>query len=150
MSTPEGVLRAELYMRVLPNRGMPPRGSFQDRIAQEMLLRERRCTIATQVYQAQLVAAGLGLQGAFDIWTMLYIDEVSHENYQPGVNKEKRRMLDAFTSQKRVEKNLVERVDSYSIQSTRDMQPYTKGELEKIRKQIRKRVLQDATRGTEG
>ena len=107
--------------------------------------------IAEKVYEGQLLAAGLNIPPPIlDAWTALYIDEVTQDNYKPAVAASKHKLLDAFTSQKRVEKNLVERVDSYSIQSTRDMQPYTKGELEKIRKQIRKRVLQDATRGTEG
>lgn len=145
MSTPEGVLRAELYMRVLPHRGMPPRGSFEDRVAQEMLLRERRRAVATEVYQAQLVAAGLRInEGLFEMWTLLYIDEISQENYQPGVNKEKRRMLDVFSNQRRVEKKLIERTDSYSIHNTRDMQPYSKAELEVIRDKMRRKVLRDA------
>lgn len=134
-----------MYMLVLPHRGMPPRGSFEDRVAQEMLLRSRRKDVATQVYQAQLVAAGLRInEGLFEMWTMLYIDEISQENYQPGVNKEKRRMLDAFSTQRRVEKKLIERTDSYSIQSTKDMQPYSKAELETIKAALRKKVLRDA------
>lgn len=138
-----------MFMRVMSHRGMPPRGSFQDRIAQEMLLRERRRDIATSIYQAQLVAAGLRIPGPlFDAWTMLYIDEITHDNYQPRVVKEKRRMLDAFDKKKVQERSHVARVEDYTVNTREDLRPYTPGELDKLRSKLRKRTLQNAQRGS--
>lgn len=114
-----------------------------------MLLRERRRSVAASIYHAQLLAAGLNIKPElFDVWTMLYVDEVGHDNYRPSVAKEKRKMLDVFSNQRRMEKALVERTDQYSIQSTKDMQPYGKAEREEILKRLRKRALKNSTRDT--
>lgn len=111
-----------------------------------MLLRERRRAITTSVYQARLIAAGLGLhEGMFDMWTMLYVDEVSHENYQPDVMRQKRSMLDAFTVRKRVEHSLVRRAEKYTVESALDLQPYSKEELEAIQAKLRKKTLREVT-----
>jgi hypothetical protein len=134
-------------MRVLPHRAMPPRGSFQDRVVQEMLLRERRRSVVTSVYHARLIAAGLGVRSdLFDLWTMLYVDEVTHENYQPDVVKQKRGMLDAFTTRRRVDQQLVQRAESYTVKSSKDLLPYSKEQIEAIKTKMRKKALEDATK----
>lgn len=134
-------------MRVLAQRGIPPRGSFQDGIAQEMLIRERRQTIAATVYHAQLIAAGLNLPPPIlDAWTMLYIDEVTHDNYQPKVVRQKRSMLAAFDKKKVEERARVARVEDYTVNTREDLRPYTPGELEKIRAKLRRKAVKDAQR----
>ncbi len=145
MSTPSGVARGHIFLLQLPNRAPPARGSFQDLVAQELYYRDRRRVIAEKVYEGQLLAAGLNIpQAILDAWTALYIDEVTQDNYKPSVAKSKHKLLDAFSTQRRVEKKLIERTDSYSIQNTKDMQPYSKAELENIKAKLRKKVLRDA------
>lgn len=138
-------MRAEMYMRVLAHRGMPPRGSFQDRVAQEMILRERRRYVTTQIYQARLIAGSYSLpQPLFDAWTMLFIDEVSHDNYQPKVVKQKRRILDGFDKKKKTEQARVDRVETYTVKTSRDLTPYTAAELEVVRSKLRRRAIAQA------
>lgn len=133
-------------MRVLPQRGMPPRESFQDRIAQEMLVRERRCVIATNRYLAQCITAGYALKpDVFSFWTLQYADEVSHANYRPEIMKIKRRQLDEFEKKKRYRADHIERVKSYALTSAKDMLPYSKAELEEIKSKARARDLGRAT-----
>lgn len=133
-------------MRVMPHRGMPPRESFQDRVAQEMLLRERRCAIATNVYLAQVTAAGYSLHpDLFSLFTLQYRDEVSHANYRPEVIKIKRKQLDAYEKRKRLESEHIKRIDTYSIKSQKDLMPYTKEELQNIKQTLRMRALKAAT-----
>ncbi len=79
------------------------------------------------------------------MWTMLYVDEVSHENYQPDVMRQKRSMLDAFTVRKRVEHSLVRRAEKYTVESALDLQPYSKEELEAIQAKLRKKTLREVT-----
>ena len=112
-----------------------------------MLLRERRRAVVASVYQARLIAAGLNIrEEIFDLWTMLYVDEVSHENYQPTVVRQKRSMLDAFTSHRKVDHSLVQRANSYTVASSKDLQPYSKEELRQLRDKLRKRTLKEHTR----
>ena len=133
-------------MRLLPSRGMPSRGSFQMRVAQEMLLRERRREISTQIYHGQLLAAGLRIsQGLFDVWTSLYIDEMSHDNYRPSVTADKRKLLQALLDRRLVSKDHLARLAQYDITSTKDMRPYSLEELERIREKMRKKAVKDAT-----
>ena len=132
-------------MRVMPTRGMPPRESFQDRVAQEMVLRERRCAIATSVYLAQTVAAGYSLNpNLFTLFTLQYRDEVTHANYRPEIIKMKRKQLDLFEKRKRFEANYVTRVETYSIKSQRDLLPYSKEELAVLKQKARARALKSA------
>lgn len=137
-------------MRVMPQRGMPPRESFQDRVAQEMLLRERRCAIATNTYIAQCVTAGYALHPAiFAQWTLHYRDEVSHANYRPEIVRIKRRQLDEFEKRRRLEGKHVSRVDSYTVTKAADMLPYSPAELELIKQKLRARTLQRAMKKPE-
>jgi hypothetical protein len=110
-----------------------------------MLLRERRLYASTQVYQARLVSAGLNIpQAVFEAWTMLFVDEVTHDNYQPSVVKQKRRILDSFDKQRRTETARVDRVEQYTVASQKDLAPYSLAELEKIRGKLRRRALERA------
>lgn len=132
-------------MRVLPARGMPPRESFQDRVAQEMVLRERRCDIATNVYLAQTIAAGYSLNPeVFALHTLQYRDEVTHANYRPEIIKMKRKQLDFFEARKRFEANHVKRVETYSIKTQKDLMPYSREELAVIKQKARARALKSA------
>lgn len=142
MSTPGGVLRAEMLLRALPHRGLPPRGSFRDLVLQEMLLRERRREISTQIYQAQLLAAGLRMPAAvFNLWTSIYIDEVSHDNYTPRTVQKKRSLLQAFARQKRVNPDMLKRTETYTVRSAKDLKPYTPAELDVIKAKLRRRTI---------
>ena len=133
-------------MRVMPHRGMPPRESFQDRVAQEMLLRERRCVIATNTYLAQVTAAGYSLHpDIFAMFTLQYRDEVSHANYRPEIIKIKRKQLDEYAKRKRLESEHIKRIDTYSIKTQKDLMPYTKEELQSIKQTLRMRALKAAT-----
>ena len=147
MSTPGGVLRAEMSLRVMSHRGMPPRGSFQDRVIQEMLIRERRREIITQTYQAQLVAAGLRIHPAlFDLWTSMYVDEVSHDNYKPRVVAQKKEMLKAFAKARKVPTDLVAKASKLTVRRKEDLKPYSAAELEGIKAKLRRRTIAAAQR----
>lgn len=112
-----------------------------------MLLRERRQQLTIQIYQATFATAGLGINhDLFDAMTLGLIDELTHENYQPSVVKEKQRILDQFAVKRRVDKRLVNRVEQYHVRSAKDLTPYSKTEIEKIRDRLRKRELENATR----
>lgn len=132
-------------MRVMPVRGMPPRESFQDRVAQEMILRERRCAIATNTYLAQTVAAGYSLHPeVFMLFTQQYRDEVTHANYRPEVIQMKRKQLDFFEKRKRFEASHVKRVETYSIKTQKDLLPYSKEEIAELKQKMRAKALQGA------
>ncbi len=132
-------------MRVMPTRGMPPRESFQDRVAQEMILRERRCDIATNMYLAQTIAAGYSLNPeVFTLFTLQYRDEVTHANYRPEIIKMKRKQLDFFEKRKRFEANHVKRVETYSIKTQKDLMPYSREELAVLKQKARARALQQS------
>ena len=73
---------------------MPARGSIQDRIVCEMLIRERRRAISESVYLARIISSGLNLnEKVFDLWTRLLSMEVFQESYQPEVVQEKQYAL---------------------------------------------------------
>ena len=107
-----------------------------------MLIRERRREISTQTYQAQLVAAGLRISpDLFHLWTSLYVDEVSHDNYKPKVVKRKKAMLDMFARQKRVNPDMLKRTETYTVRSAKDLKPYTPAELDVIKAKMRRRTI---------
>ncbi len=113
-----------------------------------MLYRERRREVAGHVYQAQLLATGLGVsQGLFSLWTQAFEDEVSHENYRPGVITEKKRILEAFAARKAVQTTQVKKVEEYSIKNAKDLQPYSKEERAAIQARLRSRELARAGGG---
>jgi len=124
---------------------MPPRESFQDRVAQEMILRERRCDIATNMYLAQTIAAGYSLNPeVFTLFTLQYRDEVTHANYRPEIIKMKRKQLDFFEKRKRFEANHVKRVETYSIKTQKDLMPYSREELAVLKQKARARALKQS------
>lgn len=113
-----------------------------------MLFRERRREIAAQVYQAQLVGAGLRIpSGLFALWTQAFEDEVNHENYKPGVIEEKRSALKALTSRHDDQLRQIKKVQAFEIRSQKDLLPYTKEEREARLARLRKKELAKASGG---
>lgn len=132
-------------MRVFPHSGVPDRGSFRDRVVQEMLLRERRRFIAAHTYQARLVGAGLKVAPALlDLWTDLFIDEVSHANYRPDLVEYKKRILQEISDRKKEPARLLGRVSALQINTAADLMPYTKEEIRERLEQVRQRRAANA------
>lgn len=111
-----------------------------------MFYRDRRRMIAENVYTGQLLAAGLNIPAAlFNAWSANYEDEVMHGNYRPSVVAEKKRLLEAFLTRRKVDHRHIDRIEKYAVQSSEDLKPYTKEERLKIQSRLRKRALKDAT-----
>jgi len=134
-----------MFMRTLPVRGVPPRGSIQDMVAQEMLVRERRKNVSEQVYLGRIIAAGMQLpEPMFQLWTSLFALEVHQESYTPGTVKEKKLALRTLT--KHVEQNtkgrikMFEKLNRLNMTET-DMQPITPAEREIFLRKLRARHL---------
>ncbi len=126
---------------------MPSRGSFRDRLAQEMCVRDRRKEIRTQLFQAQLVAAGMNIPGPlFNALATVYIDEVTHDNYRPAIAEQKRAMYGVFLKKRTDQVVHVKRADNYEVKSSKDFLPYSAEEKAEIQKKLRARALKAATR----
>jgi hypothetical protein len=109
-------------MRTIPGDGLPPRGSVQDRIACEMLIRERRREVQSQIYLARIQAAGLQIpEKIFRLWTTLYAMEVTHENY---ARERSFQRLEALTA------------------DDADLRPLSAAEVEEFRRKLRRRHIQ--------
>lgn len=138
-------------MRTLPLRGMPSAGSIQDRIACEMMLRERRRSVTEQVYLARILSAGLSIpEKLFQLWTTIVTMEVFQESYQPAVVKEKEDAL------KLIQENVTHKHEGQVRMLTKlqkltaredDLRPATPEEIEVFRRRLRKRHL-NAAQGT--
>lgn len=132
-------------MRTLPFRGVPPRGSLQDLVVQEMLVRERRKTVSGQVYLGRIIAAGMKLpEPLFQLWTSLYGMEVHQENYTPGTVEAKEYALRTLKEGK--DKQIHGRVRMFDKlnrlnMSEDDMRPITAEERERFKRRLRQRHL---------
>lgn len=136
-------------MRVLAHQGMPPRGSFRDCVAKEMVVRERRAQIATAVYQGRLVAASYTLHPAvFDAITRTYVDEVTHGNYNPEIVNAKKAELAVFHRKRTEDPRLAKRVEQLTVTDSSGYVPYSPEEREKALARIRARTLKNAVRVT--
>lgn len=136
-----------MYLRVFPHRGMPARGSFQERILQEMLLREQRQKIVVETYHGHLLAAGLGVRPElFMLWTENLIDEITQNNYVPSTIERKRAALKIFADRHQAPKKGLQRAHQYTIKSQKDLEDYSEAELAVRRDKIRKRTLDNSMR----
>jgi len=131
-----------MLLRIFPHRGLPARGSFEDRVIQEMLLREQRRQIAVETYHGHLLAAGLGVRPElFALWTENLVDEITHNNYVAATIERKKRALAIFAERNSLPVMGLKRAKSYEIKGQQDLIPYTKEELAVLQEKIRKRTL---------
>lgn len=136
-----------MYLLIFPHRGMPARGSFQERILQEMLLRKQRKEIAIETYRGELLAAGLGVNPAsFHLLTENMVDEITHNNYVDATIERKRKTLQIFAERRSLPKKGLQRAHQYTIKSQLDLQGYTEAELAEKRDKIRARTLDNSLR----
>lgn len=141
-------MRAELYLNTLAFRGMPKAGSIQDRIACEMVLRQRRRSVVENVYLGRILSATIQLpEKLFQMWTTMLSMEVFQESYQPEVVKEKE------TALKLIQENVTQRSETQKrmfrklqkLTATEDsMRPATEAEVEEFRRKIRRQYLNKA------
>lgn len=122
---------------------MPERGSLQDRIACEMLARERRRELQGQIYLGRILAASLNLpEKVFSLWTKLYSMEVFQTNYSPDVVEDK---VNALTHmEERETKSIIERNDIMKkldklTSRPENERPLTEQEVEELKRKLRKR-----------
>lgn len=136
-----------MYLRIFPHRGMPARGSFQERILQEMLLRDQRKQIAIETYRGQMLAAGLGVRPElFALYTENLIDEITHNNYVEATIERKKKSLQIFAERHSMPKKGLQRAHQYTIKSQLDLQGYSAAELAEKRDKIRARTLDNSLR----
>lgn len=136
-----------MYLRIFPHRGMPARGSFQERILQEMLLREQREKIAIETYRGNLLAAGLGVRfELFQLLTENLVDEITHNNYVDATIDRKRKSLEIFAERHTIPTKGLARAHQYTIKSQHDLTSYSEEELAAKRDKIRARTLDNSLR----
>jgi hypothetical protein len=136
-----------MYLRIFPHRGMPARGSFQERVLQEMLLREQRKQIAIETYRGHLLAAGLGVRfELFQLLTENMVDEITHNNYVDATIERKKKALVVFAERHTVPKKGLARAQQYTIKSQLDLTSYSEEELAAKRDKIRARTLDNSLR----
>lgn len=134
-------------MRIFPHRGMPARGSFQERILQEMLLREQRKEIVVATYHGHLLAAGLGIRPElFSLWTDTLCDEISHNNYTAETIARKKRALALFAERHTIPRSGLKRAEKYTVKDTVGYLPYSEEELAQIKDKVRARTLDNSLR----
>jgi hypothetical protein len=138
-----------MYVRSIPTRGIPPRGSVQDRIACEMLAREQRRAVHGNVYLGRLLSLNMSIPPKlFDLWTTLYMMEVTHESYSPAAVKDKEQALkeiadrEGQTQQQRV--SLFSKLDALTA-TDEGMRPASPEEMEAVKRKLRRRHLQVRT-----
>jgi len=137
-----------MYVQVLPLRGMPPRGSIQDRIACEMLLRTRRRAVTENVYLARILSAGLNLnEKLFQLWTTILTMEVFQESYQPEVVQEKEYALkliqENVTQRGEGQVRVFKKLHKLTVLED-DLKPATPAEYEAFQRRLRKMRLNAA------
>jgi hypothetical protein len=134
-----------MFMRELPSRGAPPRGSIQDFICCEMLQRERRRQVHGQVYLARIFSSGLHIAPKiFELWTTLYMMEVTHESYSPEVIEDKEKALKTLGENEKVQHDqrvrMFQRLEQLTA-TVDDGRPVSPEELEEFKRRLRKRHL---------
>lgn len=142
-----------MFLDTIKCRGMPLRGSIQDRIACEMLLRDRRQRVSTHAYLGRILAATVQLPEAqYKFLTEMLSFEVFHENYNPQLFETKQRILkdlrEAPKQQEQDQQNMLHTLKSLDL-SEEDLRPVTPVELEQYKRKIRKRKLELATEDKE-
>ena len=127
---------------------MPSRGSIQDRIACEMMLRERRRSVTEDVYLARIISAGLNIPDKlFQLWTTILTMEVFQESYQPEVVKEKQYALkliqENVTQRSEGQVRMFQKLHKLTARED-DLRPATPEEVELVKRKLRKRHLKAA------
>ncbi len=138
-------------MRTLAQRGMPVAGSIQDRVACEMVTRERHRSITEHSYLGRILASSLNLpEKLFSLWTHMLSLEVSQQNYAPATFEDKRQALqridDARTEQKDGRVKMFKKLQKMTVPDA-DLQPVSAEEVEAARRRIRAWRLRNAMRG---
>lgn len=132
---------------------MPPRGSIQDRVAQEMVLRQRRQEMAKFAYLGRLTSLSLGLpEKLYGLWTELLALEVFQDNYSPRVTEAKKQILSLFEN---MNKNIAtapqDRVNIAKVESLEvgndQFKPSTAEEREEALRKIKLAKLRKTVRG---
>jgi len=139
-----------MYVETVKFHGLPPRGSLQDRITCEMLLRVRTRKVSENVYLGRLLAANMNLnENMFQLWTELYSLEVFHNTYNPATVSSKAKALEVL--KKRLigdtENNsqMFRKLQRLTVKES-DMRPTTAKEREAAKQRLRRLALKKATR----
>jgi hypothetical protein len=130
---------------MLPSKGMPARGSIQDRIASEVLIRERRRGVVESVYLAKVISAGLRIpEKLFQLWTHMLSMEVFQESYQPEVVKEKEHALkliqENVTQKTAANVRMFKKLQSLTVKDA-DLRKPTPEQVEEFQRKLRRRYL---------
>lgn len=139
-----------MFLDTIKYRGMPLRGSIQDRIACEMLMRDRRQQVDKFAYLGRILSASVQLPEAqYQFLTEMLSFEVFHENYSPQTFETKQKILrelkDAPKRKLNDRKRMFDALKRLEM-SDDDLRPVTPVELEQYRRKLRKRKLEQATR----
>lgn len=123
--------------------GMPARGSIRDRIASEMLYRERRSKVTGLSYIGRLLSTTLNLpEATFRLWTTLLNLEITQENYSPETVEEKKKAIEILDQNKSEDKNknvrVFEKLRKLTVDED-DLRPASPEEIELLKRKLRKR-----------
>jgi len=132
-------------MRTVLHRGMPDRGSIQDRIACEMIIRDRRRQVQGQMYLGRIMAASLNLpEKLFSTWTTLYSMEVFQSNYSPEVVRDKEEALkvisDIVDKKEEEHTSMLNKLDKLTVRED-DLRPATAEDIERAKRRLRQRYV---------
>ena len=139
-----------MYLDTIKYKGLPPRGSLQDRIACEMVLRTRKQKISEHAYLGRILAAGMQLPEAqYQFLTQLLSMEINHDNYSPSTSALKTQILGMITEEKtgeaRQRNSMVSALERLEVKEE-DLRPLTPAEVESYKRQLRKAKLKRAER----
>ena len=138
-----------MYVETIKFRGLPPRGSIQDRMACTMMSRARTRKVSEGVYLGRLLAAGMNLnENIFQLWTELYSLEVFHNTYNPATVSNKNETLkilrDKLSGGVKDQKRMFRKLEHLTVREA-DMRPATAREREAARQRLRRATLRKAT-----
>jgi hypothetical protein len=132
-------------MRTLASRGMPARGSVQDRIACEMIRRDRRRALTEHTYVGRILASSLNLpEKLYQLWTSLLSLEIHQDNYDPMVVKDKESALKVLLDNKKEKEEGNQRMFQRLAKLTADdgdIRPATAEDLERLKRRLRAQRL---------
>lgn len=136
-------------MSTIASKGLPPRGSLQDRIVCEMLFRMRRRRMAEVTFIGRILAASTLLpENQYQFLADMLAMEVFQENYTPKTVQFKKNLIQAIDKRKKDQtdetKRSVEAAKRLDIKEE-DFRPLTPAELESYRRKFRKIKLKQAT-----
>lgn len=139
-----------MFLDTIKYRGMPLRGSIQDRVACEMLIRDRKQRVGQSAYLGRILAASVQLPEAqYQFLTEMLSFEIFHENYTPQIYETKQKILKTLREAPKQQEEDQERMFkalSKLDMSEEDLRPVTPVELEQYRRKLRQRKLRNATK----